>query len=881
MHHPSPYLSSFPQSTTPLIPASKQTRKYRTKSTRYFSRENEAKPHSRRPRTALSTSHLQYPTLPPLNASVEEWLSRSRPISMTSTLAIDPPQRSLSESWATLSASDVHSEDEAPSEQTDVGSLIDTSGPDDVASLDEQYSSNDDMHEDYDGALDNEDYDTRSDASEIRDLRPMFPQLGCSIDDSSLTTQAAFRQSTESIQFVEPDNWPEVERVQLKHTIRLIDGPEIAELGGNFSSYLDDSTLMATVQQTMTKKSIDTDKPFRVLYIGSAEFRGIILDKLGDVLVSSTSSGFESSSTESSRYHVVPTSFGAGAVPNFAELLPIHFQLIVDECLEATSESHVDRPRTITLKFKNRPACTSLWTGTEYGISSSADWALPDVAIIFLSTLDTTIAMDTQRLSRMFMERHGVPTMVISEKPLWKMSREPIPVNHHTLHMCLESRHSPTGKTAVLKRYPIDLNTFESITPSQLNKNLASLTSIYPRENFKSSAGASKASQEKALLGFRSYTKKILPLPYMKDDTELAFVLRLIVLAMLSLASLTLGHLALKATAVFLSSFVARSVVSNQIFPVSSTPTTQILPTADVKQTSLSVLSSTSSDVQVLARKPDSLSQLGNLMGGALSSLDSSKQSEKFEIQVVGDCHLVIKPPNRHTAARRKPNFSVHVSRRGEPLQYELSRLFEGVYSLKLDREEAYGLVNVTVITNSKPPTEQVVPVDLGIPWLKIANWKRAAHSITTHLSRDLGTAQTGISEAYSRITTDLQVIMGDVVRRAHLLRQEASLLRRNPLQLPLETGDVVFSTSKQISEIFKRTAVQPFISVASVLQYQTKKVNNEARHVISSTWTKINNGAQHLSPATMMEHVQNARKSKTLDRAHKRARRLMRWNAS
>ncbi|KAL3495184.1 hypothetical protein BJX62DRAFT_196274 [Aspergillus germanicus] len=832
-----------------------------------------SEPPSRRPRTASSnTSHLQYPTLPPLSASVEEWLSRSRPIRMTSTFSIDPPQRSLSESWATLSASDVHSEDEAPSEQTDVGSLIDTSGPDDVASLDERYSSNDDMDGNYDEGLDNEDYDSRSDVSEVRDLRPMFPQLGCSIDDSNLTTQTAFRQSTESIEFVEPDNWPEVERVQLKHTIRLIDGPEMAELTDNFPSYLEDATLMATIQQTMTKKSIDTDKPFRVLYIGSSEFRGIILDKLGDVLVSSTSSGFESSSTESSRYHVVPTSFGAGAVPNFAELLPIHFQLIVDECLGATSESHVDRPRTINLNFKNRPACTSLWTGTEYGISSSADWALPDVAILFLSTLDTTTAMDTQRLARMFMERHGVPTMVISEKPLWKMSREPIPVNHHGLHMCLESRHSPTGKTAVLKRYPIDLSTFESISPGQLNKNLASLTRIYPRENFKSTTEALKVSQKKPLLSLKGYTKKILPLPYLRNDTELAFVLRLFVIAVLSVASLSLGHLALKATTVFLSSFVARSVVSNQISPVSSAPTTLVIPTADLKQTSLSVLPSTSSDVLAA----HGLSQLGSL----IPNLEMSKPTEIFEIQVVGDCHLVIKPPSQHAAARRQPKFSVQVSRRGQPLQYELSKLFEGVYSLKLDREESYGLVNVTITTVSKPPTVQVVPVDLGIPWLKIANWKRAAHAISTHLSRDLGTAQTGLSEAYGRITTDLQIIMGDVVRRAHLLQQEASLLGRNPLQLSIDTGEALFSTSKQISEIFKRSAVQPFISAASVLQYQTQSVNDEARHFVSGTWNKINAGAQRLSPGAMMEHIRNARKSKTLDIAHKRARRLMRGNS-
>ncbi|KAF7616052.1 hypothetical protein AFLA_009555 [Aspergillus flavus NRRL3357] len=284
------------------------------------------RPHSRRPSLTSSSAHLRYPTFPPLSGSVEEWLSRSRPISMTSSHLADYTPRPLSESWATLSASDVHSEDGSRSEQTDVGSLIDQAGPDDVASIDEQYSGSE-----VDGNED-DDYDSKSNVFGSQELPALFPQIRGSIDDSNITTKTAFRQSTESIEFAEPEKWPEVEQVELKHTIRMFEGIEADELKSQFSINLRDSILTATVQQTMTKKSLDTDKPFRVLYIGDPEFRNIILDKIGDVLVSSTCSDFESSSTESSRYHVVPTSFGTGAVPNFAELLPIHVQLIVDEC---------------------------------------------------------------------------------------------------------------------------------------------------------------------------------------------------------------------------------------------------------------------------------------------------------------------------------------------------------------------------------------------------------------------------------------------------------------------------------------------------------------------------------------------------------------------
>ncbi|KAL4947418.1 hypothetical protein BDW69DRAFT_178433 [Aspergillus filifer] len=836
-----------------------------------------SEPHSRHPQTVSGTSHLQYPTFPPLSGSVEDWLSHSRPINMTST---DEPRQSLSESWATLSASDIQSEDGAASEQTDVGSLIDPNGPDDVASIDEEYSSNDEMDENYDEGVINGDYDDRSDISQSRALHPGFPNIGCSIEDSNLTAQTAFRQSTESIEFIEPEKWPEVERVQLKHTIRLIDGPEIAELGDNISAHLRDSTLMATVQQTVTKESIATDKPFRVLYIGSSDFRGIILDKLGDVLVSSTSSGSEPSSTESSRYHVVPTSFGAGAVPNFAELLPIHFQLVVDECLEATSESYIHTPKTINLNFKNRPSCTSIWTGTEYGISSSTEWVLPDMAIIFLSSLDDQTAIDTQRLARMFMERHGIPAMVISEKPLWKMARDSFPVNNHSLHMCLESRHLSTGKTTVLKRYPIDLSTFESITPSQLNKNLASLTSIYSGKNSKSTKGASGAVKPGLLSISKKLIRKALPLPYLDDDTDLAFLLRLVMITIISLATLTFGQMALKAIAVFISSFVARSVPSSQLSPVSSIYTTSVLPTTDLKQTNVPVLSKTTRDVQVSWHQPNSLSQLQNLLGGAKPHLNALKPSEDYEIQVVGDCHLVIKPPTRHVGARKSPKFNVQVHRRGQPLQYELSRLFEGLYSLRLDRGEAYGLVNVTITAN-KPPVNQVLTIDLGTPWLKIANWKRAAQAITSELIRDMGTAQTGLSEVYGRMSTELQVVVGDVVKRTHLLRQKASLIGRDSLHINIGAREAISSTSKQLSEVFQRTAVQPFRSATSILQGQANKVNCEAKEVIGSTWSKISANFQRLNPGAMKEHAVNVRKSRTLDKVHKRARRLMKGKSS
>lgn len=779
---------------------------------------------------------------------------------MTSTPEHAP--KSLSESWATMSVSDIHSEDGTRSEQTDVASLIDPTGPDDVASLDERYSGSEiDGNEDERSYGDH--YGSKSYISESQELPPLFSHFGASIDDSNLTTKTAFRQSCGPIEFTEPENWPEAERIDSKRTIRVLEGNEVAEVKSQIPVDLTDCTLTATVQQTMTKESLDTDNPFRVLYVGSPEFRNIVLDKLGDVLVSSTGSGSVSSSTESSRYHVVPTSFGAGAVPNFAELLPIHVQLIVDECFHAISiDDGFGGADAIDLMLKNRPLCTSYWNGSEYALSSATDWMLPDIAIIFVSSSDTAATEKTQKLVRIFMERHGIPVMFISEKPLWNMNKE-LPINPHTLHMCLESRHSPTGENSVLRRYPIDLKTFESITPGQLNRNLASLAKIYPKKTRQVIA----EMNEKGTIfhDLIDYMSKTLPFSYLNIDPECArYSSYLIVMS---------------AFAVF---FISASIIlgswkASMLDPTRAASNLTTFPSSNMVATSTVPTSLPSSSVQSPVLGRHATGSLDDLMRGTASISEQEEKSSDFEIQVVGDCHLAIKSPSRYPGGKKHAKFSVQVTRQEKPLPYELSQLFDGVYTLKLDRGDAYGIINITITTASRPALKQTTSVDFGTPWLKIANWKRAAQAISAQLMRDFTSAQTGLSEVYGRLSTDLQVLMGDVVKRAHVLRRDAELLGQESAQVSQGTKELVLSRSKQLSEVVRRTAVQPFLAASSVLQGHTHKVNREAREMMSDTWNRLNARAQGFDLSLMMERVRNARKCTALDRAQKRARSLMR----
>lgn len=832
-----------------------------------------------------ATPRLRYPTFPPLSRSVEEWLSQSRPtMSTPNHLQHERPSSALSESWATLSVSDIHSEDGTRSEQTDMASLIDQNGPDDVASLDDRESSGydeDDVHNlnsEEEDDVDNEDNeDGKSAMSDSQELPlPLFARELPSVEDSNLTTKPFMFQSSESIEFSEPENWPEVQRVQLKHTINILSDEETAVLKNQLPMNLDDCQLAITVQQTMTKQGLDLDKPFRVLYMGNPEFRNIILDKIGDVLVSSSTRSLGSSSTESSRYHVVPTSFGVGATPNYAELLPIHVQLIVDECVGAISESHHTPSGTdITLTFKNRPSCSSVWTGSEHQIQSETEWTIPDLSIFLVSDRDDEANMRARHLAQSFMKIHGIPALIISEEPLWKKPGQHLfPFDHQSLHLCLESRRALTGETVVVERYPIDVKTFESIAPSQLNRHLASLSELRPRKQSTSSATLpSKSIEPNLFYDAEKYPSSSFLSACNGRAQELAPLLRVLMLSIVLAISVSLGYTAFRIVATFVVQVLGGAAISSSAASVVSstiTTTTTIFPSANTGLASLS-LDPHSTDLSERFETL-SVSTVGDFSDISKLLEDRSNKNDGFQFQVVGDCHVIIKQPT----AAKNVRFDVRVTRANVSLPYELEKLFDGVYTLRLNREDAYGLVNVTVSTRSKQPREETLEVDFGTPWLKIENWKRAAHAVSSQIKKDLDSAQTGLSDIYARLSTDVQVWMGDAVKMSHNIQKEAKSLRYDSGQLKAELNKIV-KQSKELGELVTRSASRQ-IDVASAalekVQKQSLAMNKAAHGLLEETSSFLGTRLKDIDGL-----VHDAIPSDILSRAQKSAKKLTAHN--
>jgi hypothetical protein len=114
---------------------------------------------------------------------------------------------------------------------------------------------------------------------------------------------------------------------------------------------------------------------------------------------------------------------------------------------------------------------------------------------------------------------------------------------------------------------------------------------------------------------------------------------------------------------------------------------------------------------------------------------------------------MIIKAPAKLKVKKRDPSFKVSITRGTELLgNLSLSKLFDGVYTVQLDRADAYGLLNVT-ITMAKAEITEVHEVDFGTPWLKAAGWKKAV----SRAQEDIGVAQEAAIALVHQLSTILE----------------------------------------------------------------------------------------------------------------------------
>ena len=608
------------------------------------------------------------------------------------------------------------------------------------------------------------------------------------------------------IVFEEPkalDLYPRDE-ISVSHVVKTFSEQETSAMLSQIRTDWRPVQLVATVRQSMTQRGLSVDEPYRLLYVGDNSAKAAIVSKIAAALNSNQEPGKASSQ----RFNVVPiTSFGGGSSPEVELIDSFGPEIIIDECTSAmiglTTSGH-DSIHIILNNNSNRVSST--WNGSRFVVGPK--WKQPDVAVFYLSNNDDIGAKQVRRHVRSFLSRHAIPSIVISESPIWGRAREPITLDHRSLHLHIEGDGPEGSRNWVWKRLPVDLATFLVVDVEQLGRNLACLSSARggPRSTKEENpieSGDPSDNVEKSLLDLFGFKVNLGGIrKYRAPDIRSLLILGSVLLLAVVYTTATLSLQ--KFTQVSPRAEHSRNLLNPSVSVISTSATSATTVGSVVFSTSTSVRPSAVTSIRAHDSVSKSISVTHTNTDLASFLLDSHalapNKSDQFKIHVIGDCHIVLRPPHWFTLLRRAPKLFFKVTRKGEILEHQLSILFEGVYALKLPREVAHGTLNVSVWTKSKPRIDESFQVDFGTPWLKVAGWKRAAQVLTEQMQRDWGTAQTSLASVVNHTNTGLRVFMADAARIADGVRRKAERIGKTSLNQTTKTTDLILTQTKMLS---------------------------------------------------------------------------------
>ena len=824
-----------------------------------------------------SSVELTYPRIP-VFASFVKLLCYSTLTNMVHESRSDNRSTALSESWATLSDADYSLDDDLRSETTDAVSLVENAGSDDVHSIDEQPS---------DGGS--------QDAYSDEDVHPGLPPQNHSIGTGSVGALKESRLGRPiALEMLESQTETEfAEATQVIHSFSDVEVKRITEYTSSATEY---DQFVGRICMKMSKNSLTLDSPFRLLYIGDASARAEILTKMGDVLVAGSETQRGRSRLDSSRYHVFLPSDALDSSPNPPDLIPIRTQIIVDDCTTAASIKHEQAPDQIFLSFKNGSLYSSRWNGTTYKISSASEWSSPDLAVFFVADGDDSVSKQRHQLAHAFVSRHRIPALVISETTSWDSPLDTLPIDHCSPHLRIEAQKMHVSRdTVTLRRLPIDLEIFGCLKSEQLNKNFAYLRQNASNElnvnTSRPSSTPSHASRDKSSAWSPNASCQSSPKPNtlysLCTDTP---VMGTIILAAGGLMSLAMTVIACKLTLALFMYLVSHSGHVSELSPATSwsfqplsAPTNLEAAPSTIQTAGAAAVTSNESVWRSLAAV-DTPSVLTEVV--ASKSLQAKNQSENFQIHSIGDCHIVIKTPRGFKVRNKSTPFDVVVSRGSEVLDSTLSKLFDGVYTVRVDRDEAYGLLNVTIRRHQSSTLEEH-QINFGAQWLTVAGWKKAAQAASEQVRTDLDRAQTALSVAYDHLSQKVHFKSKDVSKTA--ARQARKFSRQSGLVLNATTT-LLKTKSKELWDAtnHERQKAYKVLSKQADLAFQGLVVRthtpNEWGHAIIKRLLisadrrakQIQQSAPKIELADVQNKMQDYLRSERLAKAQERAKQIV-----
>lgn len=725
-----------------------------------------------RPREQLSASLpiLRFPK-PQGSQHLANWVSNSLPN------VLEPSNMSDSGPFADsayeiINGTDSESQDGRLTESTD---SLSVAQPDDVHSLDGSETR-------YDSDSD-EESDHSSHASSIRYADQALQNPSTQLPTSSLDYGSTTEESgvvVPSIEFQEEDSDEPVlpERITVNHAVREFSEEESSAVARSLGLPDAPKRLVATIRQTMSQACLSLQEPFRLLYVGRPDAQRSIVLKICSAIWASPKVGTKDQDHFNRHrdgvYNIVPIS-SFGPSPELDLMEASHYQIKVEHCTSAEevalegSSSPGNAVYSITIEH-DRTYMSVFRPGG--GSVVRPFWELPDIAIFYCAENDDAEAERTRNAAWAVMDRHAVPSIFISERH--DFTKQPAScwaeyIDEDTVHLSLESR-DPERPMAP-QRFPIDYASFADIDVRQMNRNLAYLTGlsepaepIIETKMYRSEMLELSSLERRGVLGVLDTVHKAL-----MNMPVRWFILALVAPILMSLTASLFATVFPSSPRPDSASWVLNSAYSNCQSPPSSHPTlgaTAASQTTSVATSTTTVVINVTSTktVQVSHAKP-STSTLASALSfaGLLSDRPSaapvdseskrppvcSPKKTTCSVQIHSPTELLVAVPGRNKAvwlAHGAINIEVH--RGDEYLKTKISSVDEGVL-VELPPKDAYGVLNVSVVTTRRPKINETFEVDFGKT--PVAEAFEAGLRLLRHTVKKLSA---GVNEA-SRLVED------------------------------------------------------------------------------------------------------------------------------
>lgn len=445
------------------------------------------------------------------------------------------------------------------------------------------------------------------------------------------------------------------------------------------------SEIRTSVHMTLSKSMLPIYRSFRVLYVGNLPIWAVhdVNNHIGAAL---------SATPSSSRFNIVQSIELPGSPSSSrVQLERSGCELVVDHCKDpdVVRDDGVSSAK-VTLNDGSQIIFS------EKGTIRPSTAPLPDLVIFGYGTepsCGTTASMF--RDARNIIRQHNIPSLDIAVVRLWDIASRIYAFDANSLRLCVDGRRHHDAAFTRHRTLPIDLYSFLSIEPSQLNRHLA-----YLHEHPAKARPTHESATSNGLYFTRSYAKAT------KAVNEAWAQRRKHILLINALITLVMVYLAQSA-----------------LFPVLG-PKMEVLPHA-ANSTSIAVsppapllavttpssAASPSFDAQVIST-PKCCAALPSVEKARGSWMDRSvlskeKPAPKFAIEVASHDRFILSPSKHGDPS--KCQVQVHRDREAVPVQVTIS---DGGILVCLKREYSVGMFNVSIWAGRK--LQQSFEIKLG-----------------------------------------------------------------------------------------------------------------------------------------------------------------------